>query len=76
MGVGLYVCEEALSGLFRDRLALMALQLLPVSPDVATIKGDVILWAGALLGVFLVWYAGLRMLDILEEQPENEDDED
>ena len=47
---------------------------LPVSTDLGVIKGDVLLWAGALMGVLLLAYAAARMLEIVDDEPEDEED--
>lgn len=41
--------------------AVSSAQLFPVSADVATVRGDLILWATALIGVVLAVYAFKRV---------------
>ena len=42
-------------------LAMSFAQLFPVSADVATVRGDLLLWATALIGVVLAIYAFKRV---------------
>ncbi len=58
---------EWVRGLFMAILVALAVpaissaQLFPVSADVATVRGDLLLWATALIGVALAIYAFKRV---------------
>jgi hypothetical protein len=45
--------------------AVSSAQLFPVSADVATVRGDLLLWATALIGVALAIYAFKRVRSLV-----------